>query len=166
MIPLFPASVMLYSSDSSNQSNCSVVTMSPALCGSTHTSVPSLICHPGRTPSFLKLCQPLSVLPSKSSFQPAAFSASLRVLGGALAPVSAAFATRMPPCISIPKTTIIIANIIIEFFISLLLLGSGPIIPRDDVTAGWPVRHQDVDLPKLQPYRKSSWVHPFVCGAR
>src|SRR3954470_25029940 len=58
--------------------------MSPALCGSTHMRVPSFTCHPGRTSCFLKLCHPSSDLPSKSNFQPAAFSAAVRVLGAAV----------------------------------------------------------------------------------
>src|SRR3974377_1109201 len=67
--------------------------MSAALCGSSHTSAPSLTCQPGRTPVALKLCHPVKSCPLKRSFQPAAFSASVRVL---LAP-GAPDAARMGP---------------------------------------------------------------------
>src|SRR5947209_445992 len=40
--------------------------------------VPSLISQPGRTPSFLKLCQPLRSWPSNNSCHPAAFSSVLK----------------------------------------------------------------------------------------
>src|SRR5437016_2138232 len=54
--------------------------MSPALWGSTQASVPSFTCQPERTPSRLKLCQPVKSFPLNRSFHPAAFSAPLRVL--------------------------------------------------------------------------------------
>src|ERR1041384_1941015 len=80
MMPLLAPSDILKSSWSSNQVNFSAVTMSPALCGSTQASVALVICQPGLTPSFLKLCQPASDFPSKSSFQPAALSAAVSEL--------------------------------------------------------------------------------------
>src|SRR5579871_2685167 len=51
--------------------------MSPALCGSAQTSLPSFTCQPSRTPSFLKLCQPVKSEPLNNNCQPAAFSESL-----------------------------------------------------------------------------------------
>ncbi|RYG94447.1 MAG: cation:dicarboxylase symporter family transporter, partial [Alphaproteobacteria bacterium] len=80
MMPLLPASVMLYSSCSSKPSNWSLVTMSPASLGSAQTSMPSLTTQPGRMVSFLKLDQPSSVLPSNRSFQPSAFSLAVNWL--------------------------------------------------------------------------------------
>src|SRR5579862_2138344 len=83
-MPLLPFGGMLYSRDSSNQSNLSLVTRSRAFF-SAHTMTPSLTDQPAVAPSFLKLCQPSRDLPSKSSFQPAFLSASVSWLGGCVA---------------------------------------------------------------------------------
>src|SRR5436190_291935 len=80
MIPLLPASAILYSSCSSNQSYWSLVQRSPALRGSTQTRASSLTCQPGRIVFVLKLCHPSRSLPLKSSFQPAFFSSAVIVL--------------------------------------------------------------------------------------
>src|SRR4051794_11416333 len=80
MMPLLPPSEMLYSNSSSNHSNWSAVTRSPASCGSTQTREPSLTCQPERTPSRLKLCQPSKFCPLNKSCQPAFLSSSERVL--------------------------------------------------------------------------------------
>src|SRR5947209_6358883 len=56
----------------------SFVTMSPAELFTRHRA-PSITCQPSEMVSFLKFRQPSVVLPSNSSFQPAAFSASVSV---------------------------------------------------------------------------------------
>jgi len=61
----------------------------------------SFTCQPGRTPSFLKLCQPVKLWPSNSSCQPAACSALVKVLIGCGAEVNEAQpAASMTPMVS------------------------------------------------------------------
>src|ERR1700730_18241001 len=83
MMPLLPPSEMLYSRRKSNDPYLPSVQRSPALCGSTQASVPSLTCQPGSTSLLLNECQPLVLVPSNRSFQPSFCSASESVFGAA-----------------------------------------------------------------------------------
>src|SRR4051794_16670557 len=86
--PLLPRSVMRQSQANSKLSNSSSVTMSVTFLPPTHSRAPSLAtqCSAGKG-ALLNDRQPLVVLPSNSSFQPAAFSLLDRTLAGPAAAV-------------------------------------------------------------------------------
>src|SRR5216117_4169246 len=89
--PLLALGGMRHSQESSKSSNSSSLTRSPPCPLAMHFSQSPSITQPCLGGScFLKLCQPLSVLPSKSSFQPAAFSAAVTALGAEPPAISAA----------------------------------------------------------------------------
>src|SRR5262245_53224246 len=114
MTPLLPPAEMLYSSDSSNQSNFSVVTRSPAFFGSTQAKVPSTTFHPGATSFRLYVRHPSVVLPSKSSFHPVVFSESV-------SPLEASSAQVFISTLHI-KVVIKLANAILAISFMVLLL--------------------------------------------
>src|SRR5439155_27282304 len=89
--PLLALGGIRHSQESSKSSNSSSLTRSPPCPLATHFSQsPSITDHCLGGSFFLKLCQPLIVLPSKSSFQPAAFSAGVSWFAVEPAPISAA----------------------------------------------------------------------------
>src|SRR5262245_13781101 len=84
LTPLFDRGGIFHSQDNSKLSKAAVVMMSPPFARATQVSTPLVISHPcAGGPDFLKLRQPLSVLPSKSSFQPSFFSVSVSWLSSA-----------------------------------------------------------------------------------
>src|SRR5580765_6087032 len=88
LMPLFALGGMRHSHDSSKSLNSSALTRSPPRPLATHVNHSPSITQPCFGASFfLKLCQPFNDFPSKSSFHPAAFSASVSSL--ALAPSAA-----------------------------------------------------------------------------
>src|SRR6185436_2249180 len=82
--PLLPLAVIFQSQANSKLSNSSSVTMSVTFLPPTHSRTPSLATQwSAGKGALLKERQPLVVLPSNSSFHPAAFSLAVRVLAGA-----------------------------------------------------------------------------------
>src|SRR5262245_60618143 len=74
MIPLLPFFEIFHSSCSSKSPNCSLVIRSPPSPSPSRTSVPCTARHFSGGVSDLYERQPTRELPSKSSFQPSAFS--------------------------------------------------------------------------------------------